>query len=97
MLLSLRTSEDGGRADSVMKKIVARRGTGGGHQTYAGGQIPLKNGSKTEITKLQNVVRQKYIQALGLEDRRFERLVSQTNGTSKAGGKKTLASSTTAS
>lgn len=79
MLLSLRTSEDGGRADLVMKKIVSRRGTGGGHQTYAGGQIPLKNGSKTEIAKLQTVIRQKYLRALELEDRRFDRLV-QKNG-----------------
>jgi nanoRNase/pAp phosphatase (c-di-AMP/oligoRNAs hydrolase) len=77
MLLSLRTSEDGGRADQVMKRIVSRRGTGGGHQTYAGGQIPLKNGSKTEIIKLQAVVRQKYLQSLELDERRFERLVRQ--------------------
>ncbi|MFC1762628.1 bifunctional oligoribonuclease/PAP phosphatase NrnA [Planctomycetota bacterium] len=87
MLLSLRTSEDGGRADQVMKRIVARRGTGGGHQTYAGGQIPLKNGSKTEITKLQTVVRQKYLQALELEECRFERLVHQGTATAKPAAK----------
>lgn len=92
MLLSLRTSEDGGRADLVMKRIVSRRGTGGGHQTYAGGQIALKNGSKTEITKLQTVVRQKYLQSLELDERRFERLVvrqpiAMTKPTPKCNGK----------
>ena len=40
ILMSVRTSDENGQAGEVIKKVVSRRGTGGGHQTYAGGQFP---------------------------------------------------------
>lgn len=74
LLLSVRTSEDNGRADQVIKRVVARRGTGGGHMTYAGAQVPLKKNTKSEITRLESALRQKFLKTLSIEERPCERL-----------------------
>ncbi len=42
MLVSLRTVDSEVDAGKVMRRLVSRLGTGGGHYTMAGGQIPLK-------------------------------------------------------
>lgn len=62
--ISLRTSQVEIHADSVIKKIVARRGTGGGHPSYAGGQIPLKKHTKTEKKNLEKVIKEKFLAAI---------------------------------
>jgi len=41
LLLSLRSSNQDAKAGELMHKLVARLGKGGGHNTLAGGQIPL--------------------------------------------------------
>lgn len=51
MMISLRTYEDNANAEKVIHHIVSRKGTGGGHPTYAGGQIPLTD--ETSHTKLR--------------------------------------------
>ena len=68
MVLSLRTSGESLRAEQVIKRIVARRGTGGGHLTYAGGQIPLKKGTKSEALELERLVRRRFLKRLGIQD-----------------------------
>lgn len=75
MLLSVRTSEPDKRADKIIQRIVARRGTGGGHQTYAGGQIPLRDGTKSATAKLEKAIRQKCLQIAGVQDHHGERLI----------------------
>lgn len=74
MLLSLRTSQTGKSAEKVMRSIVARRGTGGGHDTIAGGQIPLKKGTKAEISRIEKVVRQKLLKGVGAETQYGQKL-----------------------
>ncbi len=75
ILMSVRTSDENGQAGEVIKKVVSRRGTGGGHQTYAGGQISFHKNTKTEMTTLQTVIRQKFLEALGKSECRGERLI----------------------
>lgn len=43
ILLSLRTTDNTGDAGRIAKRLAGRKGTGGGHQMMAGGQIPLDN------------------------------------------------------
>lgn len=62
--ISLRTSQDKITAEKIIKKIVARRGTGGGHPSYAGGQIPLKKHSKRERKMLEKVIIEKFLAAI---------------------------------
>jgi len=75
MILSLRTSQEGNLAGKVMKHMVARRGTGGGHQTYAGGQIPLVKGTKAEREEIERHVEKHFLKAIGAEGQPGGKLV----------------------
>jgi len=48
LLISLRTSELQADAGNVIQRAVGRRGTGGGHQAMAGGQIVLRDDEDIE-------------------------------------------------
>ena len=76
ILISIRTSQIELEANQVMHKIVSRRGTGGGHDTIAGGQIPLKKQTKSEYARLEKIIRQKCIQAIGVNENRWQKLVT---------------------
>ncbi len=73
--ISVRTDDQANRADLIVKHVVARHGTGGGHMTYAGGQIPLLNQTKSQMSHLENLVRRRFLKTLNVDDRRCERLV----------------------
>jgi len=74
LLLSIRTSDTTKRADIVMRQVVARRGTAGGHDTIAGGQIPLTKGTKTELAKIERAIRRKLLKSLGIEEHHAQSL-----------------------
>ena len=76
LLISIRTSEESNLAEKVIRKMVARRGTGGGHLTYAGGQIPLKQGTKAERQKLEKLMQQRFLKAVGANNGQATRLVT---------------------
>jgi len=75
LLISIRTSEESNLAEKVIKHMVARRGTGGGHQTYAGGQIPLIKGTKAEREEIERHVEEKFLEAIGANGNSPIRLV----------------------
>jgi nanoRNase/pAp phosphatase (c-di-AMP/oligoRNAs hydrolase) len=75
LLISIRTSQEGKQADEIMRQIVARRGTGGGHQTYAGGQIPLQTRTDAERTKLEKLIEQKFLKAVGADSEHCSKLI----------------------
>ncbi len=75
ILISIRTSEESKLADKVMKRMVFRKGTGGGHLTYAGGQVPLKKGTKLERQQLERHIEQKFLKAIGADTAPVARLV----------------------
>ncbi len=77
LLLSIRTSQEQNRADRVIKLIVARKGTGGGHLTYAGGQIPLKNGTESERRNLKKQIERKFLRAVGMAGVRCSKLLAE--------------------
>lgn len=61
MLISLRTYSQDARADKVIHHIVARKGTGGGHPCYAGGQIPLKDDTQKTQKRLEKLVLSRFL------------------------------------
>jgi nanoRNase/pAp phosphatase (c-di-AMP/oligoRNAs hydrolase) len=71
-LLSLRTQDTKRRANEVVRRVVSRLGTGGGHASMAGGQIPLSSTRPTEIEKsnLEKKIRNRFLQALKIRCRR---------------------------
>jgi len=74
LLFSLRCSQDGGRADEIAHRIAARRGTGGGHASRAGGQIPLKQTDKKQLARLENQIQRKFLKILGITPNKCQKL-----------------------
>ena len=74
-LLSVRTQDTLRRADEVVRRIVSRIGTGGGHATSAGGQIALKGSSDRHRLRIERTIRTRFLSALGLDGQQGARLV----------------------
>jgi len=75
LLISIRTSQEQNRADKAIKSVVARRGTGGGHLTYAGGQIPLGNDTESERRNLKKKIERKFLRTIGMSQARCSGLL----------------------
>ncbi len=65
MLLSIRSQEHGTDAGEVMHHIVSRKGTGGGHDTMAGGQIPLGKDTPKQREKLEDLICRRFLKGIG--------------------------------
>jgi nanoRNase/pAp phosphatase (c-di-AMP/oligoRNAs hydrolase) len=76
ILISLRTIDESNKAGTVVKRLIARRGTGGGHQTYAGGQIPLKQNTQAELSRMERQLRQKFIRLIGADEHQAVKLIT---------------------
>jgi nanoRNase/pAp phosphatase (c-di-AMP/oligoRNAs hydrolase) len=61
LLISLRTYQENACADKVIRHLVARRGTGGGHSSYAGGQISVQKLTKKQIENLQKTLINRFV------------------------------------
>jgi nanoRNase/pAp phosphatase (c-di-AMP/oligoRNAs hydrolase) len=68
MLISVRSLEESPSAEKVARHAVGRKGTAGGHLTYAGGQIPLATGTKAECEELQKHLQHRFLEAVGVPD-----------------------------
>lgn len=75
LLISIRTSKENARADKVIHRVVARKGTGGGHQTYAGGQIPLRKNTKTERKNMERLIHRRFLKAIGANAQNRQKLI----------------------
>jgi len=64
ILVSLRTSDMQADAGELMHKIVGCRGTGGGHSVMAGGQIPLKSGTQSEIREIGKTIASRFLKTM---------------------------------
>jgi nanoRNase/pAp phosphatase (c-di-AMP/oligoRNAs hydrolase) len=65
LLISIRTTEESNLADRVARRLVARKGTGGGHQTYAGAQVPVAEMSKTQRQRLTKHLHRRFLKLIG--------------------------------
>jgi nanoRNase/pAp phosphatase (c-di-AMP/oligoRNAs hydrolase) len=88
LLVSIRTSEESNLAEKVIRRMVARKGTGGGHMTYAGGQIPLTDKDKAQKGKLIRHIQQKFVEAIGAETAESAQLVNMRDEARQAGRQK---------
>jgi nanoRNase/pAp phosphatase (c-di-AMP/oligoRNAs hydrolase) len=75
LLLSMRTTPSDKRAGEVMKRIVGRLGTGGGHATAAGGQVPLPKGTRVERDGATRRIRERFLRETGQRGIRGRRLL----------------------
>lgn len=75
LLLSMRTSDPSVPCGQFMKSIVKGMGTGGGHDTFAGGQVQLTKGTRKERDERERTIRRRYLERLGFNNCRPTRLV----------------------
>jgi nanoRNase/pAp phosphatase (c-di-AMP/oligoRNAs hydrolase) len=75
ILISIRTSDESLEAHKLIHRVVGRRGTGGGHKTYAGGQIPFAGLTKSASAKLEQQVCRKFLKALRLTEHPYTKLI----------------------
>jgi len=75
ILISLRTTDENNRAETIIRRLVARRGTSGGHQTYAGGQIPLKQDTPAEFKRMEKQLRRKFVCLIGADEHQAVKLI----------------------
>lgn len=61
ILLSLRSDAENPPASKIIRHLVARRGTGGGHISYAGGQIPIEMLTQKDLTKLAATLERTFV------------------------------------
>ena len=77
VLLSLRTSGGAKRAKQLIRRVVGRDGTGGGHNARAGGQIPLPECSPGQWARVEREIRGRMLRALKLSGRRGSSLIGR--------------------
>lgn len=77
LLLSLRTSQKELSAGDVMHALVKGIGTGGGHSTLAGGQLPLTPDTQATRAMLRRKVRHRFLKRVGATQGRGRKLVRQ--------------------
>ena len=65
LLLSVHSYSGDLRSDQLISKIVSHRGTGGGHRTMAGGQIPLTEDSPSVRKRLDQLIICRFLRATG--------------------------------
>lgn len=75
ILISIRTSAESPRADRVVRHIIGRKGTGGGHPHYAGGQIPAVNGDPLQIRRLERRILRRFLEAVGAVGAKEQKLI----------------------
>lgn len=74
-LISIRTSAESPRADKVIRHMIGRKGTGGGHPSYAGGQIPLDSDEPSQIRRLERRVLKRFLESIGAAGAKEEKLI----------------------
>lgn len=77
LLISIRTSQEANRADKVIRRIVAGKGFGGGHLTYAGGQIPLTKATESKTERMKKLIQRRFLKAVHISGEHWSRLVPE--------------------
>jgi nanoRNase/pAp phosphatase (c-di-AMP/oligoRNAs hydrolase) len=75
LLLSVRTEPGKRRADKIARTLAARKGTGGGHDTYAGGQISVAGMTKEQVGRLKKVLVHRALCAIGADPEKGIKLI----------------------
>jgi nanoRNase/pAp phosphatase (c-di-AMP/oligoRNAs hydrolase) len=75
LLISFRTQDNQLEAGDVARSVIDKFGTGGGHASMAGGQIQLAGRSIPKRSRLEGLIRARFLKALRIRTRKSRRLV----------------------
>jgi nanoRNase/pAp phosphatase (c-di-AMP/oligoRNAs hydrolase) len=78
ILISFRTQDSNLEAGDIARKVVDKIGTGGGHASMAGGQIPLLG---AKHSRLEGLIRRRFLSALRIRTRKGTPLVNISSKT----------------
>lgn len=77
LMISLRTEQEQLHADKVIRRLVARKGTGGGHPSYAGGQIGTEGLTPKQIEKLIKLITARFVRTVAPQVSKSENLIQR--------------------
>jgi nanoRNase/pAp phosphatase (c-di-AMP/oligoRNAs hydrolase) len=82
LLVSFRTQDSTLDAGDVARNVVYKLGTGGGHASMAGGQIPLSEDKRSmpKYARLERLIRSRFLKSLGIKSQKGQPLVSTPSG-----------------
>jgi nanoRNase/pAp phosphatase (c-di-AMP/oligoRNAs hydrolase) len=65
MILSMRSLSKGSRAGNVIRRLVGKTGSAGGHREMAGGQIPLQGLTEDELRDMPRQLTKRFLTLIG--------------------------------
>lgn len=68
IIASIRTTNTRGRAGQFLRKLIGKRGTAGGHEMIAGGQVACETMEHEYCTKLEEEIIHDFLKKLGYKD-----------------------------
>lgn len=77
MYLSLRTNKKDAKAFRIIQKIVQNNVNAGGHDQFAGGRIDLENADPADMMFLEESVRNRFAEALGIKKANWKPLLKK--------------------
>ena len=80
LYLSIRTTNPRGDAGRLMRRVLGRRGKGGGHGMMAGGWVALDKAPRGDVAALQDLLAAKLARALGKNPDRFAPVLPPEEG-----------------
>jgi len=79
LFISLRTHNTRARCGQLLRRIMGRKGSAGGHDMIAGGSVPLDGMTPDEIDSLENELIRKFMARVGHKEiSNFEQLITPT-------------------
>lgn len=68
IIVSIRTTNEKGRAGKFLRHLIGKRGTAGGHEMIAGGQVACETMEHDYCTKLEEELTKEFLRKLGYKD-----------------------------
>ena len=68
VIVSIRTTNQKGEAGSLLRRLVGKRGTAGGHGMIAGGQIPCSEMDHDKCSDLEEELIQEFLKKIGYKE-----------------------------
>lgn len=69
MFISVRSNDPNRDAGELIKRVVGKMGSAGGHETFAGGRIPCEDDPKA-FWRLKEMIQRRFLSELGYDRRR---------------------------
>lgn len=81
MVLSIRAANSDAKASRILRKVVDKDGSAGGHAMMAGGRVPILDLNKGEIQELESQIKTRFLEALKVKQKRGVRLLVDKKST----------------